>query len=405
MSAALQQKPEIKIKLTVAQGPHAGQVFQLSKSSFTIGRGPENDVVLMNDPLVSRSHAQISVVESDLEIRNLSQKNAIFVEGQNVQKWKIANNSGFTIGDTEFKVEYDLGQAVVSVQPAKPAEVVPLKPKPKAPLPAAKGAGGKKAPPLRPLKAPVAAKNGAVVPRHQVPVAGAAPRGMVAAGPRAVGLPGQPGPQFMPNPNANAFAQARTASPASGGNSLMSNPRFKFYLIILLIAGGAYYYLFGPDSKKAAQQKIVSTLKYEDAVNMGINSQAQKDAETKREAQVKERNSLQAQRVQENLIKGMRDFQLGNYSRAQEFYQLVLNLEPDNQLARRYIYLAKVRFDEIVQEKLMLGESYFKKHNFRMCASLYRQVVVMLQGKNNDQKLLLAEKKAKECQLADEGIR
>lgn len=399
MSAALQQKPEIKIKLTVVAGPHVGQVFQLNKSGFTIGRGPENDLVLMNDPMVSRTHARIEIVDRDLEVNNLSQKNTVLVDGQSVQKWKIVNNTTFTVGDTEFKVEYDLGQAVASMPAQKPpAAVLPLKPKapltqkpkPKMRPPALKKTASRPAQPL-------AARAGAPMNRMQVPQQQAAGQMQMRA-PAAAGMP-------RPNPYAQMSSAGMGARPVSdaGGNSLISNPRFKFYMIILIAAAGAYFYLFsGPEKKK---EEIKSTLRYEDTVDITMNSQAEKDRIASRESKRRDRNSIQAQRVEENLMKGMRDYQMGNYARAQEFFQLVLNLDPDHPLAKRHIYLSRVRFDEIVQEKLMLGESYFKKHNFKMCESLYRQVVVMLQGKNNDQKLLLAEKKAKECQLADEGIR
>lgn len=421
MSAALQQKPDVKIKMTVVAGPHVGQVFQLNKSGFTIGRGPENDLVLMNDPMVSRMHVRIEIVDRDLEINNLSQKNAVLVDGQTVQKWKIVNNSNFIIGDTEFKVEYDLGQAVASIPTQKPAPVLPLKPK--APpaqskldklKPKMKGAASaKKAP--RPAQ-PMALQNGAIqngVPRNGVP----ANRGVSTGGPSVPAqmrtpLTAAPMGMAVGTPRPQVFQQQPTAGfgarPVSEAaqDSLISNPRFKFYMAALIIFVGAYFYLFsGDDKKKAVQKQIDSTLNYTDAVQMKLNSQTEKDRVATLDGKRRDRNSIQSQRIEENLMKGMRDFNMGNYARAQEFFQLVLNLDPDHQLAKRHIYLSRVRFDEIVQEKLMLGESYFKKHNFKMCESMYRQVVVMLQGKNNDQKLLLAEKKAKECQLADEGIR
>src|SRR6476620_12240134 len=98
---ALKEKPEIKMKLTVVKGPHLGQVFQLNKDLITIGRSAENAVVLMNDPQISRTHAQVSVVNNDVEVLNLSQKNALIVEGNSVQRWKMINNATFTIGDSE----------------------------------------------------------------------------------------------------------------------------------------------------------------------------------------------------------------------------------------------------------------------------------------------------------------
>ncbi len=172
-----------------------------------------------------------------------------------------------------------------------------------------------------------------------------------------------------------------------------------------MFLGGGYFYFLAPN-KNSQAKKIISTLRYEDEVNVAMASKSEIKEREDREARSKEKaRSPQAFRIEESLMRGMRDFQLGNYTRAQEFFQLVLNLDPDHALAKRYLYLSRVRFDELVQEKLMLGESYLKKHNFRMCESLYRQVTDMLNGKNNDQKYQLASKKARECELAIEGIR
>ena len=365
MTATVQQKPEIKIKLSVVKGPHSGQVYQLNKPIFTIGRGPENDLVLMNDPQISRSHAKVMIVDRDLEVVNLSSKNAIFVDGEGVQRWKIVNNSNFTVGDSEFKVEYDLGLAVVSIPTAIPANiatVLPLKPK------------------IR-----------AVPPKKEV-----------VAKPQQMMFTQQKKQMQQRMAGQSEFQPAR---PAPENGSLMANSKFKFYLIIAIAFIGIYYN-FSKPTKTVRAKKIVSTLKYEDEVNTKLISAKEKDLAADREVRSKEKaRSPQAFRVNESFIRGMRDYQLGNYTRAQEFFQLVLNLEPDHALAKRHLYLSRVRFDELIKEKLMLGESYYKKHNFRMCESMYSQVTDMLNGKNNDQNFQLAEKKARECELATEGIR
>ena len=384
MSAAVQQKPEIKIKLSVVKGPHSGQVYQLNKPSFTIGRGPENDLVLMNDPQISRSHAKVMINDRDLEVVNLSSKNAIFVDGEGVQRWKIVNNSNFTVGDSEFNVEYDLGQAVVSIPTANVATVLPLKPKIRA---------------VPPKKEIVAKPKPQQQPSNLLPAN------------RNQGSPGMR-PQQMMNPQQMQQHMAgavplgyQQPGPAPENGSLMNNSKFKFYLIIAIALIGIFYN-FSKPTKSARAKKIASTLKYEDEVNTKMVSQKEKDLAADRELRSKEKaRSPQAFRIDESFVRGMRDYQLGNYTRAQEFFQLVLNLDPDHALAKRHLYLSKVRFDELIQEKLMLGESYFKKHNFRMCESMYSQVMDMLSGKNNDQKFQLAEKKARECELAFEGIR
>ena len=423
MSAALQQKPEIKIKLSVVKGPHEGQVFQLNKEVITLGRGSENHVVLMNDPQISRTHAQIAIVDNQIEVSNLSQKNAVVVDGSSVQKWKLVNNSTFTIGDSEIRIEYDLGQAVVSVPTRQipsasrqGAEVVPIN-KPKANSNSVTAIPPKPKPKVKKHTTPVAspssksAGSSAPVLRQQVParnnmqspmVQGAQLPSMNMGSPMGMpaGMNGAAAPQMAYDINAQYQPQQGVAK----NDSLIANPNFKYFLILLIAITFGYAYLSKPD-KKAQAKKIASTLKYEDEVGIRLASKKESELEEERERLKKQRSSPQVLRVNENFIRGMRDFQLGNYTRAQENFQLVLNLDPDHALAKRHNYLAKVRFDELVQEKLMLGESYYKKHNFRMCNSMYTQVVNMLQGKNNDQKLLLAEKKAKECELASQGIR
>ena len=262
MSAAVQQKPEIKIKLSVVKGPHLGQVFQSNKPSFTIGRGPENDIVLMNDPQISRSHAKIVIVDRDLEVVNLSAKNAIIVDGlhEGVQKWKIANNSNFTVGDSEFKVEYDLGQAVVSVPTANVASVLPLIPKIKAGPPSAAVAKTKSPVDIVPANRSVSSsmrQQQMMNPQQNMP-------------------PGQVAmPRIAPQNFNGGYRQQ--AQPAATTDSLLGNPQFKFYLIIAIVLIG-FYYNFSKPTKTSRTKKIASTLNYEDEVNNKMISQHEKEA-------------------------------------------------------------------------------------------------------------------------------
>lgn len=395
MTAALKQKPEIKIKLTVVKGPHAGQVFQLNSDVITIGRGPENAVVLMNDPQVSRAHAQIAVINNEVEVANLSQKNAVVVDGASVQKWKLVNNSSFTIGDSEINVEYDLGQVVVSVPTQKPADVLPLKQK--SAVPAQSQKIKKSSQPK--TKQEVAIKNQDLVSKDP-----AQQQLMQQKMAQQVAFQRQQ-QQMMAQQMAyqqNQFNQQQQQQQKN--DSLMANPSFK-YILIVLIALGLIYTQVNKPSKKNQAKKIASTLKYEDEINTRLASTKEEDLERKRDIMFKQKDSARSFRINESFLRGMRDYQLGNYMRAQELFQVVLNLDPDHALAKRHLYLAKVRFDELVQAKLLLGDSYYKKHNFRMCQSMYTQVMQMLDGKNNDQKYLLAQKKEKECNLANQGIR
>ncbi len=376
MSAATQQKHQLMVKLSAVKGPHAGQLFQLGKDLITIGRGPENDIVLLNDPQVSRLHAQLILVDRDFEIVNLSKKNAVFVNGENVDRWKLVNNGTFVVGDSEFKIEFDLGLAVASVPANKIGQVVPLKPQ--APV----------------VRAPTGTSGSELVSR--------APSSVAPTGPRSVG---QIRPQMQTRPQRPAsFNGSSAATGLKPAQSITQNPKFKFYAVVGVLLAAFLFFILSPN--KTISQKAKPILKYEDEIAIKLNSTSQKEILEKREELVKAKKSPQKQRADENFIKGMRDFQLGNYSRAIDFYQVVLNLQADHALARRHLYLAKVRFDELVQAKLMLGESYYKKHNFSMCKSLYSQVMDMLGDKKiNDPKYKLAESKSNECRLAAEGIR
>jgi len=401
MSAALQQNPHFQLKLSAVKGPHAGQVFHLNKDKITIGRGPENDVVLMNDPQVSRLHAQLVLIDRDIEVVKISQKNAVLVAGESVDRWKLVNGTTFVVGDTEFRIDFDLGQAVVSIaQAQKSAEVIPLKnleatnvvPNPNAFVPAVKPAAPKAVAPPAPVKNTP----------PKVPVVNAA---------RPMSIPNQ---QLMQQQQmvmqqqaymAQQAAQQARALPKPAPTSLFDNPKARFYIILAVIVAGAAFFLMNPKKSAGRVAKPKAILKYEDEIAIKLNSTPETELVKKREEKKKDRFSPQYARAQENLMRGMRDYGLGNYARAQEFFQVVLNLDPDNPLAKRHLLLAKIRFDELVQAKLMLGESYYNKHNFDMCVSMYQQVMNMLDDKRSEAKYKLAERKAKECELAVEGIR
>lgn len=400
MSAAEKLQPAVQIKLKVLKGPHEGQSFHLSKSSFTVGRGPENEVVLINDPQISRQHARLQVVGQDIEIINLSQKNKVMVGSEEVQKWKLVNDSTFILGDTEIQIAFEIEKAT----PPAPASV-PLVPKlvdeqltVPGVVPQAKTAPSiapQQAPRQRPIAAPPAN-------RQQVP---AQRQGQVQA--RGPMQPGRPNPQgqMMQRPVGQMGSQFIPAPNNDRGGGLLANPKARFYLIVGIAVLGLVYWLNMEEPKKAQSTEVKSTLKYEDEYLLKQNSVAEKELDQKRKFKLEQKNSPTNLRVEENFQKGMRDFQLGNYTRALDFFQVVLNLDAGHVMARRHLYLAKIRFDEIVKAKLALGESYYQKHNFKMCQAMYQQVLIMLQGKNNDQSYQIAQSMSEKCGLAAEGIR
>lgn len=382
--------PAVQINLKVLKGPHEGQTFQLTKSSFTVGRGPENEVVLINDPQISRQHARLTVVGQDIEITNLSKKNKVLVGTEEIQKWKLINDSTFVLGETEIKVVFDIEK----ITPIAPMASTPQGPQlVRLKLPSASGTEKPPSPVQIPLVKQVSKKRPMpLANRQQVP----AQRQQQVQ----VRDPMQPTKPMM-QPMSGLPPLSSNVSNSGGGLS----GKAKFYIILGVAVLGLVYWLTKEEPKPTLPTEVKSTLKYEDEYILKQSSIAEKELDQKRKSQLAEKNSPTNLRIQENFQKGMRDYQLGNYARALDFFQVVLNLDSSHVMARRHLYLSKIRFDEIVKAKLALGESYYQKHNFKMCQAMYQQVLIMLQGKNSDQSYQIAQSMSDKCGLAAEGIR
>jgi tetratricopeptide (TPR) repeat protein len=114
-------------------------------------------------------------------------------------------------------------------------------------------------------------------------------------------------------------------------------------------------------------------------------------------------DTVQYRRAQENFIRGFRDFQQGQYARSREAFQVVLNLDPENELAKRYYHLAQIKFDEMVKFSMIQGNRYREKKNWRMCQSSYTLVLTMLQNRKDDPTFKEAKQFFEECKLNLEG--
>ncbi|MBC7754820.1 MAG: FHA domain-containing protein [Moraxellaceae bacterium] len=356
MSAVAKLNSLPQIKLVVQKGPHSGQRFAFSKSKITIGRSPENDIILVNDPLISRQHAYIQISQNDVEIVNLSVKNPILINNENVNKWKLTHDTVFTIGDSEFLIQIENQQSVVVVvkPPVTESSLQPVKP----------------------------AKNKLNL----------APQNRKATGPQIYSAP----PQFQ---------QTMTAP-----KSKPSEKKIFYIILAVVIAAGLYFFLSDGAGSRTKKNKKPSTLKYSDETAIKLNSQETSDTFSKLEKSAKLKQSSTYLRTEENFSKGMRAFQLGNYANSIELFQVTLTTNSEHILAKRYLYLSKVRFDEIVKAKLSLGQSYFERNNFKLCKSMFQQVIdmlspkEMLQAQSKDTNLQLARTMLKKCEFAAEGI-
>jgi pSer/pThr/pTyr-binding forkhead associated (FHA) protein len=106
MSAVPRLTSGLQYKVVFQRGPLAGQNFEFAASKVQIGRGTDNDLILVNDLRASRQHAEIRWDGEQLKIFNLSSKNFIIVNGEQEESAVIENGTVVMIGESEFRIEY-----------------------------------------------------------------------------------------------------------------------------------------------------------------------------------------------------------------------------------------------------------------------------------------------------------
>lgn len=123
-SAALATpKTGFKFVLTVREGPDVGATYQLLPPRVTIGRGANCNVVL-SDPRVSRNSAVIEFSMEKITITDVSGRNGMLVNGENVLQASLKDGDIIQIGDTQmtFFVE------AIPLTPAFPQAPKPFPP-------------------------------------------------------------------------------------------------------------------------------------------------------------------------------------------------------------------------------------------------------------------------------------
>jgi pSer/pThr/pTyr-binding forkhead associated (FHA) protein len=88
--------------IQVLEGPDRGKAFELKQGDNTIGRGPQNDVVL-TDRAVSSTHATITVTGDGVSVRDHS-SNGTFVNGAKVAAQQLKVGDRIRLGRTDAQV-------------------------------------------------------------------------------------------------------------------------------------------------------------------------------------------------------------------------------------------------------------------------------------------------------------
>ncbi len=109
------------IRLRVQVGTNIGQTYSMSGDVLRIGRSPDNDLVL-DDPRVSRYHAQLSRQGEVVVIEDLGSTNGTLVNGRRITEAHVLQpTETIAIGSTVFSLEGFSAPATVSLPPVDSA--------------------------------------------------------------------------------------------------------------------------------------------------------------------------------------------------------------------------------------------------------------------------------------------
>ena len=100
---------------------NAQRILALRQQRVTIGRADDNDLILAQDPTVSRQHAVLERIDDDWRIRDLSSSNGTFVNGMRITTPTLINpgdrvsvgSSSLNLVDGTTDVLASLGQTVL----------------------------------------------------------------------------------------------------------------------------------------------------------------------------------------------------------------------------------------------------------------------------------------------------
>ena len=111
-------------KLTLLLGRRTMQVYDLDQAAIVVGRDPEADIIIDN-PSVSRRHAQLRQEGDDWVVEDLGSSNGTFLRGQKLDRAQLIR-VGDEIGFGKFSIVFDkvVGDSVAEAGHAR-APAVP----------------------------------------------------------------------------------------------------------------------------------------------------------------------------------------------------------------------------------------------------------------------------------------
>ncbi len=122
--AVAEQEPELDVPLLIiVQGEEEGREIELRRDELTLGRGPDNELVLP-DIACSRRHAMIERQGEDWVVIDLNSGNGTLVNGERIQRAVLRDGDEIEVGSTVFEFQLP-GQEELVDAPAAQAGTVP----------------------------------------------------------------------------------------------------------------------------------------------------------------------------------------------------------------------------------------------------------------------------------------
>ena len=397
MTTASKIHPQVLFQLKATSGPYAGREFSFDVERMTIGRGPENNLVLAHDPKVSRSHAEMVMSNRELRISNVSEKNFILVNGDLVAMANLQSGDKIQIGDNIFEVLLPEASRTPSSHQndSERTEAISMQIPPE---PLNRDAL------LHVVKPNTALKSGYIPPAapKSTPMASYPQQSRspsMAQNPSPAGMTGIPGVPGVPP--SHGYPSYSGQSYQSSSDNEEKQKQLRFYLIAGTVIAVALMVLMQVKQGRKDQNQIRSASQIE--LEMKANEESIKALTEKLEKYQTGQGGNIYTKSQEYFVRGFRDYQSGQYGLAMESFSVVLTLDPENELAKRYYTLSNTKFKNLIQKHLFQARRSRDNKNYRLCKSSASQVMIMLQGKVDDSSYREAKQFYDECNYASMG--
>ncbi len=89
----------VRATLTIMSGGQEGEVFPLTCSQSTIGRGSGATVVIDDDSM-SRKHCEVGYRKLEFRVRDLESSNGTFLNGSEVEEYALRDGDKLVVGET-----------------------------------------------------------------------------------------------------------------------------------------------------------------------------------------------------------------------------------------------------------------------------------------------------------------